>query len=168
MISKNTTNALNGQINAEIYSSYLYLSMSAYASSLALKGAANWFMVQAKEEMIHVQRIYDYVNSQNQRVILEAIDKPPADFDSLQQMFEETLKHEQKVTRLINDLVDLVIAEKDHATEIFLQWFVSEQVEEEEGVGDILGQLKLAGEHGGGLFMLDKELAKRVYTPPAQ
>jgi len=142
--------------------------MSAHASYRELKGAANWFFVQAREEMIHVQKFYDYINSQGEQVILLAVEKPPAEFKSLLDLFERTLSHEQKVTGLIGDLVTLVREEKDHATEMFLQWFVSEQVEEEESVRDILYRVKLAGDGGAGLFVIDRELATRTFVPPVQ
>jgi ferritin len=167
MISKKMTEALNNQINAELYSAYLYLAMSSYASHNGLPGVANWMNIQAKEEMTHAERFYNYVNSQGAHVVLQAIECPPSDFDSALAIFEQTLEHEQKVTSLINDLANLAVEEKDHATQIMLQWFVSEQVEEEESANDILTKLKLAGEQGGGLFMIDKELAARTFTPPA-
>ena len=167
MISEKMVAALNNQINAELYSAYLYLSMSSCASFKGLKGGAQWFFVQAQEEMMHAQRLYDYVNSVGAQVKLAAIDGPPTAFDSLKQMLEDTLAHEKKVTALINGLVDLAVEEKDHATEIFLQWFVTEQIEEEESANDILSQLKLAGDEGSGLFMIDRELGARVFTPPA-
>ncbi len=166
MISERMTQALNDQINAEIFSSYLYLSMSSYASHVGLPGCANWFFIQAKEELTHAQRFCDYINSQGQRVILAAIQKPESEFTSALAMFEATLAHEKLVTGLVNDLVNLAREERDHATEIFLQWFVSEQVEEEQNASDIIAKLKLAGDQGGGLFMIDKELAGRVFTPP--
>ena len=112
-------------------------------------------------------RIYDYVQEQGAHVKLKTIDQPPTDFGTPLQIFEKTLEHERFVTTLINNLVDLAIEERDHASRIFLQWFVSEQVEEESNVNEILDKIKLAGEDGNGLFMVDKELAARVYTPPA-
>ncbi|MFC1498017.1 ferritin [Verrucomicrobiota bacterium] len=166
MISKKMTEALNNQITAELYSSYLYMAMSSYSSFIGLKGAASWYHVQAQEEMTHALRLYNYVNSVGEHAVLGAIDKPQAEYKSLMHMFEETLKHEKKVTSMINDLVNLAAEENDHATEIFLQWFVNEQVEEEENVNEVLSRLKLAGEDGGGLFMVDNELAARVFTFP--
>ncbi len=166
MISDKMTTALNKQINAELYSAYLYMSMSADALHGGLKGAANWFRVQAQEEMVHAQKFYDYVNTQGARVVLAAIDGPPDKFKSLQNMFEEALKHEQKVTSLIHKLASMAKAEDDHATGNFLQWFVTEQVEEEENARDVLDKIKLAGGPGPGLFMVDNELAARVFVPP--
>lgn len=167
MISSPMTKALCHQINAEMYSAYLYLSMSSYASYHGLKGAANWYRIQAQEEMTHAEMFYNYVNRQGERVTLDAIAKPPANFKSLLDTFEETLKHEKKVTALIHALADLAIEEKDHATGIFLQWFVTEQVEEEENAKELVDRMKLAGDHGSALFMLDKDLGTRVFTPPA-
>ena len=167
MISDKMAAELNKQINAELYSAYLYASMSGYAADEGLNGISTWFSAQAQEEVSHAQKFYAYMNSQGKRVILEAIDKPPADFDGATGLFEGALEHEQKVTALINGLVDTARDDKDHATEIFLQWFVTEQVEEEENVNEILGKLKLAGDKGGGLFMIDRELGTRTFTPSA-
>ncbi len=167
MISKNMTDALNVQINKELFSSYLYLSMSSYASHIGLPGVANWFFIQAQEELAHVQRFYGYILSQGQRVILDAIEKPESEFASALAMFEAALVHEQYVTGCVNDLVNLAVEERDHASQIFLQWFVTEQVEEEENASDIIAKLKLAGDQGGGLFMIDKELSARVFVPAA-
>lgn len=166
MISDKMTEALNQQINAELYSSYLYLAMSTYTAENGYPGAANWFFIQVKEEMTHAQRAYDYVCSQDAHIELETIEKPPTEFESLRHVFDETLKHEQKVTAMVNDLVDLAQAEKDHGTYNFLLWFVDEQIEEEENVRDIIAQLKLAGDVGPGAMMLDKELRSRTFTLP--
>ena len=166
MLSEKMTDALNNQLNKEIYSAYLYMSMSAYSSYSGLKGFANWFMVQYQEEMAHAMKIYDYIDSQGQQVKLISIDQPPTEFESPQDMFEKTLKHEQFVTKSINDLVDLAILEKDHATNIFLQWFVTEQIEEEGNDNEIISRLRIVGEDGNGLLMVDKELSARVFTPP--
>jgi len=167
MLSKRMTEALNEQINKEIYSAYLYLSMSAYSTFIGLKGFANWFMVQYQEEMTHAMKIYDYINDQGGQVKLLAVEQPPTEFGSPLEMFEKTLEHEKFVTKRINDLVDLAIKEKDHASNIFLQWFVTEQIEEEANDNEIISKLKLVGKEGNGLFMIDKELAARVFTPPA-
>ena len=165
MLSNNMLSALNKQINKEIYSAYLYMSMSAYSQYTGLKGFANWFMVQYNEEMEHAMKIYTYVNDQGEQVKLIAIDEPPVEFDSPLDMFEKTLDHEKFITKSINELVDIAIAEKDHATVIFLQWFVTEQIEEEGNDNDIINQLKLVGDNGNGLIMLDRELGSRVFTP---
>lgn len=160
--------ALNKQVNAELYSSYLYLSMTAYFESVGLKGFANWMRVQAQEELMHAMKIYDHINERSGRVMLESIDTPPYKWDSPLTVFEDTYKHEQVVTGMINGLVDLANLEKDHATYNFLQWFVSEQVEEESNSSDIVQKLKLVKDDGRGLLMLDQELAQRVFVPPAQ
>ncbi|HDM77150.1 MAG TPA: ferritin [Deltaproteobacteria bacterium] len=165
MLSKKMIDALNIQVNKEMYSAYLYMSMSAYSEHIGLKGFANWFMVQYKEEMEHAMRIYNYIQSQGGRVKLMAIEQPPTEFESPLDMFEKTLEHEKLVTKSINDLVDLAIEQKDHATQIFLQWFVTEQIEEEANDNEIINKLKLVGEQGNGLFMIDKELAARTFIP---
>jgi len=167
MLTERMVKALNKQINREIYSAYLYLSMSAYSTFKGLKGFANWFMVQYQEEMTHVMKIYDYINDQGSKVKLMAVKQPPTEFGSPLEMFEKTLEHEKFVTKCINDLVNIAIEEKDHATKIFLQWFVTEQIEEEANDNDIIAKLKLVGKEGNGLFMIDKELATRVFVPPA-
>jgi ferritin len=161
MISDRMQKALNGQLNAEIYSSYLYLSMNAYFKSANLDGFANWMNAQAQEEMMHAMKFYDFIHQRGGRVLLAAIDTPPTDWDSPLSVFEDTLQHEQKVTGFINELVEIAMEERDHATQIFLQWFVTEQVEEEESVGNVLEQLKLLGDARQGLFLMDRELALR-------
>jgi ferritin len=168
MLNERMAEALNTQLNKEIYSAYLYLSMSAYSSFIGLKGFANWFMVQYQEEMVHAMKIYNYVDSQGGQVKLMAVEQPATEFESALEMFEKTLEHEKFITKSINDLVNLAIEEKDHATNIFLQWFVTEQIEEEGNDNDIISKLKLVGDKGNGLFMIDRELASRVFTPPAQ
>lgn len=167
MLNKTMTAALNEQMNREFYSAYLYLSMSAYSAYIGLKGAANWFYVQYQEEIVHFDKLYHYVLNQGEMVELKLVKGPPAEFKSLMDMFAQTLKHEQYITKSIHDLVDLALKEKDHATEVFLQWYVTEQVEEEANDNDVLARLRLAGKDSNGLFMVDKELATRVFTPPA-
>jgi ferritin len=167
MISKKMEKALNEQVNAELFSAYLYLSMEAYFKSLNLTGFANWMRVQTQEEMMHAMKIYDFIDERGGRIILKAIDGPDTKWDSPLAVFEAVYKHEQKVTGLINNLVNLAIEEKDHATNTFLQWFVNEQVEEESSADHIVQQLKLMESAPGGMFMLDRELGKRVFTPPA-
>jgi ferritin len=166
MLSEKMEKALNGQVNAEIYSSYLYLSMASYLGALNLEGFVNWMKVQALEELYHAMKIYDFVEERGGRPVMEAIEKPDTDWDSPVKAFEAVLAHEQKVTGLINDLVNLAIEDKDHATNNFLQWFVAEQVEEENSASSVLQKLKLVDEKGG-LFMLDREMAARVMTTPA-
>ena len=161
MLSDRMEKALNGQVNAELYSSYLYLSMNAYFKSVNLDGFANWMYAQAQEELMHAMKLYDFINQRGGRTLLAAIEAPPDQWDSPLSVFEDTLKHEKKVTGLINGLVDIAMEERDHATQIFLQWFVTEQIEEEESVGNVLEQLKLLGDAKQGLFMMDRELATR-------
>ncbi len=167
MVTEKVVAALNDQINAELYSAYLYMAMSAYAANAGASGAANWLRVQALEEFTHADRLYRHLLSRGAKVVLAPIDGPPAAWESIQHVFEETLKHEQKVTALINALVTLAQEEKDHATESFLQWFVNEQVEEEENAQDVLDKVRLAGGPGPGLFMVDGELGQRAFVPPA-
>ncbi len=162
MLNKKVEKALNDQVNAEMYSSYLYLSMSAYYESIDLPGFAQWMKAQAQEEMLHTMKMYDYVIERGGRMVFSAIDAPPAEWKSSLDAFGCTLEHEQMVTGLINNLVDIAIAESDHATNVFLQWFVSEQVEEEATVTSVLQRLKMVGDHGHGLFMMDRELGTRV------
>lgn len=166
MLSETMTAALNKQINAEAYSAYLYQSMAAWALDQGLKGLANWMDCQAKEEMVHTFKIYNHVAERGGRVLLTAIDGPPTDWDSPVAAAQNVVAHEQKVTGLINALVDLAIGEKDHATRSFLNWFVDEQVEEEDSANEVLGQLTLAAESPGGILMIDRELGTRVFTPP--
>ena len=167
MLGEKIQSALNKQVNAEMYSSYLYLSMSAYFKSLNLAGFANWMRVQAQEELVHAMKFYDFINERGGRVMLQQVEAPPTEWSSPLDVFENAYKHEQKVTGLINDLVNLVVGERDHATNIFLQWFVTEQVEEEASADEVVQQLKLVGDDSGGLFMLDREMGQRVFTPPA-
>jgi ferritin len=167
MINKNMEKAINEQINAETYSAYLYLSMEAYFRSLDLSGFANWMRVQVQEELTHAMKMYDFVDARGGRIILKAIAAPQTEWKSPLAVFEATYEHEQKVTGLINDLVNLAIQEKDHAANTFLQWFVNEQVEEEASAEKIIQQIKMMGDAPGGMFMLDRELGLRVFTPPA-
>jgi ferritin len=166
MISKKMEKALNEQINAEMYSAYLYLSMESYFRSLDLSGFANWMRIQVQEELMHAMKIYAFVDARGGRITLKSIAAPPTEWDSPLAVFEATYKHEQKVTGLINELVSLAIKEKDHATNTFLQWFVNEQVEEESSADKIIQQMKMMGNAPGGMFMLDRELGQRVFTPP--
>jgi ferritin len=168
MLSNKMEAAINQQINAEMYSSYLYLSMATYFESISLGGLSNWMRQQAQEEMFHGMKMFDYVCERGGRVTLKAIDEPPSEWASVLDVFENVLAHEQKVTGLINDLVNLALDERDHATNIFLQWFVSEQVEEEDTAGGLVDKLKLIGNDANGLFMLDTELGNRVFTLPTK
>jgi ferritin len=167
MLDKKMEDALNDQLNWELYSSYLYASMSAYFQAQNLTGFANWMRVQAMEELTHAGKFFDFINERGGKVALKAVDGPPTEWKSPGSAFEDALGHEQKVTGRINDLVDLALDQRDHATNIFLQWFVTEQVEEEASVGEILHQLKLVGDHPDRLFMIDRELGQRTFTMPA-
>lgn len=168
MISKTMNDALNKQVNAEMFSSYLYLSMSAWCSERSLVGFANWMRVQAKEELSHSTKIIDYILERGGRIELEAIEKPATTWGSALEVSQEVAHHEAKVTALINDLVDVAIQEKDHAANNFLQWFVAEQVEEEASVGEVLERMKMIGDDSAGMFVMDMELGKRVFVEPAE
>jgi ferritin len=167
MLSELMVKKLNYQINRELFSAYLYLSMASYADAEGLSGIANWFKIQAKEEEFHAEKFYNYVNQQGGRVIMEAIEQPEIDFSSILDLFEKTLEHEKVVTSLINSLVKLAREENDYATESFLQWFVTEQVEEEANPAELIQKLHYIGKDGRGLLMLDKELSARTFTPPS-
>jgi ferritin len=164
-MDKKMQDALNEQINAELYSAYLYQAMSAYFESINLKGAATWMTVQAQEEVSHAMRIYNYVFERGGRVILKGIKAPDESWESPLQVFEQAYEHETHVTSLINKLVDLAAKLSDHATNNMLQWFVAEQVEEEASADEVVQKLKLVGSDGGGLFMVDQELGQRTFTP---
>ncbi len=167
MISDNMVKAINEQINAEMYSAYLYLSMEAYFKDLGMDGAAHWMECQAQEEITHAMKFYYYLNERGARVKLSAIDGPETEWKSPLAVFENALAHEQKVTSLINDLVTLANEEKDYATASFLNWYVDEQVEEEAHADEIRSKLKLAEGAQGALFMIDKELAARIFVNTA-
>ena len=165
MISQKIQDAFNEQINAEYFSSILYLSMSAWLEGQGFKGMASWMRMQADEERFHALKFLDYIHERGGTVALAPIDGPRKEWGSPLEVFTESCEHEAKVTGLINKLMDLAIAENDHASKGFLQWFVDEQVEEEASVQEITDRLKMAGEHGGVMFMLDRELGQR--QPPA-
>ena len=158
--------ALNKQLNAELYSAYMYLSMTAWFEAMNLDGFASWMKAQALEEVEHAMKFYNFINERGGRVRLMPIEGPPTDWDSPVDVFEAAYKHEQYVTSLINDLVNLALEEKDHATQIFLQWFVTEQVEEEASFSAILEKLRMVGESPGPLFMMDRELGQRQVNLP--
>ena len=161
MLSSAVQDAMNQQVNAELYSAYLYLSMAADFEAENLHGMAHWMQVQAKEEAGHAMKFFKYVFERGGRVTLTAIAAPPAEWDSPQLVFEAVYKHECHVTSLINKLVEVAGAEKDYASGVFLQWFVNEQVEEEANASEILHQLKMIGDSKQGLYMLDRHLAQR-------
>ena len=166
MIKKTVEDAINKQITREFYSANLYLSMAAYFNSLNLKGFANWMRIQYQEENAHGLKFFDYMISRGGVPQIGVIDQPPIKWNSPVAVFEDALKHEQQVTQWINDLADLAVNEKDHATNIFIQWFITEQVEEEANTTEITDRLKLIGDSKGGLFMMDNELKARVFVPP--
>jgi ferritin len=167
MLNSSIQDAINSQINAELYSSYLYLSMAAYFESKNLGGMANWMRLQAQEELQHAMKFFDYVSERGGRVVLTEIASPRTDWESPVDVFQHTADHESDVTARINKLVDLAIAEKDHAANTFLQWFVTEQVEEEATAQTILEKLKLVGNDGFAILMLDEELGQRTLSAPA-
>lgn len=166
MINKKMESAINEQMNWELYSSYMYFSMASYFESQNLKGCSSWMRVQAMEELSHFKKMYDFLTARGGRAVMSEIKAPPAEWKNALDAFEETLKHEEHVTSRINDLVDIALELRDHASNSFLQWFVDEQVEEEESVNDVLQNLKLNESNPGGLFIIDKELGARVFTPP--
>lgn len=167
MLGKAMQDAINEQINKELYSAYLYLSMAAYAESENLSGVAHWMRMQYQEEVMHALKFFDYVNERGGRVVLAAIDQPQVEFESPVDVFNITLEHERKVTGLINNLYALAVKENDYASQMMLQWFITEQVEEEANAGQILDTLKMVGDNSQALLMLDRELAQRAApTPP--
>lgn len=161
MISEKMEKALNEQLNAEMFSSYLYLSMAAYFEANNWLGFAKWMKKQSQEEYGHAMKFYNYINEVGKRVNLEKIEKPKIEWNSPLEVYEEALKHEEYITKRINDLVDLATKENDHATNNFLQWFVKEQIEEVSSVKHVVDTMRLVGTHAGSLFMLNIELGKR-------
>ncbi len=159
--------AINEQINAELYSAYLYWAMSACANDMGFPGMANWLYNQYQEETAHAQILYKFLTRVGAKVELTAIETPPADYTSPQEMFDEVLAHERKVTALIHKLVAIAREANDYAAENMLRWFVNEQVEEEETAGDIVAMLNLA-KSGNGLLMIDRDLAGRTFEPPTE
>lgn len=167
MLSKNLLDKLNDQVNFEFYSSYTYLAMSSYCESIDLSGFANFFRVQAQEEVSHAMKLYDYIIQKGGDVVLEAIERPESDYASALDVFERGYEHECVVTKRIYDLVDAATAEKEHATLSLLRWFVDEQVEEEDNFSTLIKKVKRSLDNPAALYMLDDELMGRVYTPPA-
>lgn len=166
MIKKEVLQAINEQINAETYSAYMYLSMSAFFENLGLSGFAHWMKIQYQEESAHSLKFFNYLTDRSGRVILKAVDQVPVDFDGIVDVFEKTLVHENHVTDLINNLMTVAIKANDHATQSFLKWFIDEQVEEEANVEKILATLKLIDGQGQGILMLDRELNQRIFVDP--
>ena len=164
MISQKMQDAINEMINKEIYSEYLYLSMAAYLDSISLSGMANFMKIQVQEERSHALKFYDFLNERGGRVILSEIKAPKVHFDSPTQLFEEALHHEEFVTKSINELMDIAIAENDHAARSFLNWYVDEQVEEEANADEIVQQLKFIEGNKHAIYMLDREMAQRTFV----
>ena len=164
MISPTIQNAINDQIKHEFFSSYLYLSMSAYFETLSLPGFASWMRVQSQEEHQHAMKFFDFLNDRGGSVELQALDQPPSEFQSPLDVFEQSLAHERKVTALIHRLYELALKESDYATQTLLQWFITEQVEEEKNATLLIDQLTMVGDNRAALLMMDVELAKRTGT----
>jgi ferritin len=162
MISKTLVDALNDQLKHELYSSYLYLAMSAYCDDQNLPGFAHWMRLQADEEREHAMKFFDFIQDRDGRVVLQSLAQPPRDFGSPTGVFEQVLDHEQEVTSLIEQLYRKASAEQDHATQVFLEWFIAEQVEEEKTALQILETLRMAGDDKVGLLMVDRELGSRT------
>lgn len=167
-MSKKMVDAINEQIKNEFYSAYMYLAMSAYLADLGLPGFASWMRIQAKEEVTHANKMYDYVLTRGGTIELKTIDAPPSAWKNPLDVMQAGLAHEQFVTKCINEMSDLAVKEKDHATQIFLSWYVTEQVEEEENFTDLVNALKLIKGEGQGLLMLDRELGARVFVDETQ
>ena len=162
MLTETMQDGLNEHINREFYSSYLYLSMSAYCESINFSGFAHWLRVQSHEEMAHALKLFDLVNDREGRVILQPVGQPPLEFQSLLDVMEQTLAHERDVTELIYHLYELAVKEEDYATQVSLQWFITEQVEEEKAASDIVEQLKMVGDQADALLLLDRQVGIRV------
>lgn len=167
MLSQNLKNAINAQVNAELWSAYLYLSMSLDAEAKGYKGIANWFYVQFKEEQDHARIFMNYLNSRDEKVELLPIDAVPSSWESVLEMFRSTLEHEKKVTAMINNLAMIAAEDRDYASISRLNWFIDEQVEEEESARDMIAAFEAVEGNKYGMYMLDKELAARAYAVPA-
>ncbi len=164
MLKEKVLKTINQQINNEYYSAFLYLSMSAWFQGKGLPGFANWMYIQYQEELTHGNKFFRYVHERGSQVVVKAIGQVETDFESVLSVFEKTLEHEQFVTASINKLMDVAIAESDHATQSFLKWFIDEQVEEEANVNELLDILRMINNQGNGLYMLDRELRQRVFV----
>ena len=161
MISNEIEDALNEQMNKEFYSAYLYLAMSAYCNTIGLPGFAQWMRNQYEEEILHVTKMYDYILDQGGKINLKQIEQPPQEYGTPLEVFEKTLEHEQFITGSIHNLMGMAVDERDYATQTFLQWYVTEQVEEESNVNDVIAPLRMVGNDKGGLMMIDQQLAQR-------
>ncbi len=168
MLKEKMNQALNAQINKEFYSAYLYLAMSVYFEDNNLPGFANWMRVQFQEEQFHGFKFFDYVHERGGKVTLDAIEKPQVDFEGIVDVYEETLKHEKMITKSVEDLMELAVAEKDYATQSFLHWFIDEQVEEEATVEEIINQLKMVDGKGQAILMFDRQFKTKQFVPPAK
>lgn len=164
-ISKNIQDALNEQINRELASAYVYLAMSSWAEEQNLPGAASWLRIQWEEELTHATKIIDYVLERGGSIAYKAIGKPPAQYKDLLSVFQSVLKHEEEVSAAINDLYGMALAEKDYATKVLLDWYITEQVEEESQPAEIISQLKLVGDSASGLLIVDGRLGERSRAP---
>jgi ferritin len=168
MISKKMTDAINEQINKELFSEYLYISMQAWLADQSLDGMANWMDAQSKEEHFHAMKLFNYLIERGAKVRLKAIEEPTVEFENPLKAFSMALEHEKFISKSINELMDLAIKENDHATRSFLQWYVDEQVEEEASVDRIVNMLKMVGENGHGIMMIDRELSARSFSAPEE
>lgn len=162
MLSQKMQDAFNQHMNKESFSAHLYMSMSAHLQAVNVKGMAHWMRLQADEETTHTMKFFDYILGRGGKVILDSVQAPPTEWDSPLAVFEAAYEHEKAVSAMINALVDLSLEESDHASNTFLQWFVTEQVEEEESALEVVEQLKMIGDNQAALFLLDKELAQRT------
>ncbi len=166
MLSKRLIDALNDQINYEFYSAHIYLAFAAYCASVDMDGFANFFKVQAEEEKFHAMKFFNYLNDVDARILLKGIPDPQTELESLLDVFQKSLEHENKVTKRIYNLTDIASEEKEHATISLLKWFIDEQVEEEKNLKNYIKKIQRIGNDTAALYMLDTELAARVFTPP--
>ncbi len=166
MLHADVQKALNAQVNAELYSAYLYYAMAAYFEATGLPGAAHWMKIQTQEELVHVTKYFEYLVDRGGRVQLGTVAAPPDKWKSPVAAFEAALAHEREISARIHKIADLAVKNRDHGTQNFLQWFIAEQIEEEKSAEDVVQKLRLAGNDGAGLFMIDRELAARVFTAP--
>ena len=161
MISSKMHEAFNAQINAELYSAYLYMSMASYCEVKNFKGFAHWLNVQGEEERVHAGKLITHLHDRGVSIRLRAIEAPPHDFESMESLFSSALGHEEEIARKINELYAMAVDERDYPAQVLLQWFITEQVEEEDSIGTIVDQLRMAGDNEAAIFMLDRELATR-------
>ena len=162
MLSQKLQDAINEQINSEFYSGHLYLSMAAYCDTLSLGGFSHWLKLQYSEELGHALKLFDFITDRGSRVVLQSIDQPPIEFESVTAVMQMALEHERKVTAMIDSLYELALDERDYSAHVLLEWFVDEQVEEEKSVAEIISHLELVGDDGTGLLMLDSRLGART------